>query len=338
MKIAFLNIYQNQVDRGAENFVKELSLRLSKKHEIEIISGNQKYQKRWPILWRFFIDPNGLKILIFTIKNLPKIFKEKYNIVIPLNSGWQVALVRIVTWLYGGKMVISGHSGMGWDDLNNLWSFPDAFVALSSQAQNWAKKKNPFVKNLYIPNGVDLKKFSENIRDFEVKLKKPIILCVAALTKTKRVDLVIKAVSKIKNASLLIVGDGSEKDYLVSLAEELLKGRYQFLKVSYEDIQEVYKASDLFTIASEAYYSFEIVIAEAMASGLGVVVNDDPIRREIVGDAGLFVDPTNTDEYASVLSKALQLDWKEKPRKQAEKFSWDKIAKDYEDLFRKIKK
>ncbi|MFC1624891.1 glycosyltransferase family 4 protein [Patescibacteria group bacterium] len=333
MKIAFLNIYQNKVDRGAETFVKELSSRLVDKHQVDLISGKERSQERWPILWRLFLDPNGLKVLFFTLKNIPKIFKEKYDIVIPLNGGWQVALIRIVTWLYGGKMVISGQSGMGWDDLNNLWSFPNAFVALSSQAQNWAKRKNPFVKSFYISNGVNLDKFSKNIKEIKVGLKKPVILCVAALTKTKRIDLVIKAVSKIKKASLLIVGDGDQKDYLVSLSNKLIKGRCEFLNVPYKDIQNIYRSADIFTLASEPYYAFENVIAEAMASGLGVVVNNDPIRKNIVGSAGLLIDPTNTQKYANTLKKALELDWRLKAKRQAQKFSWDKIARDYENLF-----
>lgn len=338
MKILFLNIYQNQIDRGAETFVKELAKRLSKKHKVDVIPGKEKYQKRWPLLWRFFLDPNGLKVMVFTLKNLPKILKERYDIVVPLNGGWQVALVRIVTWLYGGKIVVSGQSGMGWDDQNNLWSFPNAFVALSTQAKKWAKKKNPFVKAFYIPNGVDLNKFLKNKEKLDLKIKSPIILCVAALTKTKRIDLVIKAVSKIENASLLIVGEGEEKNYLQKLADNLLKNRHEFLKVSYDDIQKVYNSSDLFTLASESYYSFEIVITEAMASGLGVVVNNDPIRREIVAEAGLFVNPEDTNMYTKTLKRALKLNWEGKAKKQAEKFSWDNISKKYEDLFRSLMK
>ena len=49
---------------------------------------------------------------------------EKYDVVVPLNGGWQPALLRIITWVYGGKVVISGQAGMGWDDRNNLWCFP----------------------------------------------------------------------------------------------------------------------------------------------------------------------------------------------------------------------
>ena len=38
MKIVFLSRYQNKVNRGAENFVSEISNRLSEKHEVDILS------------------------------------------------------------------------------------------------------------------------------------------------------------------------------------------------------------------------------------------------------------------------------------------------------------
>jgi glycosyltransferase involved in cell wall biosynthesis len=75
-----------------------------------------------------------------------------------------------------------------------------------------------------------------------------------------------------------------------------------------------------------------------MASGLTVVAIDDPVRREIVGDAGILVDPTNTEEYVSALKKALKTNWGEKPRRQAEKFSWDRIADKYDELFKTLAK
>ncbi|HLD91975.1 MAG TPA: glycosyltransferase, partial [Patescibacteria group bacterium] len=82
--------------------------------------------------------------------------------------------------------------------------------------------------------------------------------------------------------------------------------------------------------------SFGIVLVEAMATGLPVVATNDAIRKEIVGDAGLFVDPTNADEYAKILEKALNTNWGDKPRNQAEKFSWDKIAKSYEEILENL--
>jgi len=150
MKILFLNIYQGLVSRGVETFVSELSKRLRKKHEVIVISGKKLSLKRWPILWRFFIDPQNLSIGWFTLKNLPKIWREKPDVVIPLNGGWQSALIRLITWLYGGKMIIAGQSGKGWADRINLWSFPDVFVALSSRSLKWTKKVNPLLSlNIY---------------------------------------------------------------------------------------------------------------------------------------------------------------------------------------------
>jgi len=75
-----------------------------------------------------------------------------------------------------------------------------------------------------------------------------------------------------------------------------------------------------------------------MATGLPVVATNDPIRHEIVGDAGILVDPTNTEEYAEALQKALDTNWGNKPRKQAEKFSWDEIAEKYDNLFKELTK
>src|SRR3990172_10808564 len=132
MKIAFLNIYQDKVDRGAETFVFEVSFRLSKNHQVKVFSGGKNQQGRWPIIWRTFLDPRGIQGFFWTLKLLPQIWKEKFDIVVPINGGWQPAFIRLITWLYGGKMVVSGQSGMGWDDRNNLWSFPDVFVALTS--------------------------------------------------------------------------------------------------------------------------------------------------------------------------------------------------------------
>lgn len=355
MKIAFLNMYSGLVDRGAETFVHELAQRLSKKHKVVVFQGGpSKATESYEVatldmgidwtrrdtsrtIWAMlFIDYWRRKVFQFSICALPKILRGKFDVVVPLNGGWQSALVRLLTWFYGGKMVISGQSGMGWDDMVNIWSLPNVFVALSSKAKAWAKLNNPFVRVEKISNGVDLEKFSPSGQQFKTKLKHPIVLCVGALTPGKRIRLVIEAVAKTKELSLLVVGGGDLETEISSLGKSLLGSRFQLIKVPYSQLPDVYRAADLFSLVSAPYHSFEIVLVEAMATGLGVVANDDPIRREIVGDAGLFVDPTNVDKYALALEKALKIDWGDKPCKQAGKFSWDKIAIKYEELFSEL--
>lgn len=304
MKIAFLNIYQNKVNRGAETFVSELSKRLSKNHNVDMLAR---------INW----------------------FK-RYDIVIPTNGRLQVFLVRLLTWLTNSKMIVSGQSGVGLDDRLNLYAMPDIFIALSTKALNWAKKINPFVKSVYIPNGVSLEDFGLQGETLQLKLEKPVILCVSALVGWKRLDLIIKAVSRLKNGSLLLVGKGDQENNLQKLGDKLLPNRFKIFNFDHKDMPKVYRSADLFTFSTVPWESFGIVLVEAMASGLAVVATDDPIRREIVGDAGLFVDPTDINAFAKTIEKALDTTWGEKPRKQAEKFDWDIIAKHYEELFKNI--
>ena len=307
MKIAFLNKYQNKVNRGAETFVVELSSRLKKNHQVDIIT-----------------DVNYINL-----------FKNNYDLIIPTNGRVQSFATRIITWLRGSKMIISGQSGVGLDDRLNLYSMPDSFVALSSYALNKSKKRNPFVKSVYIPNGVDLNKFRPKQKDTNSKYKT--VLSVGAFTDQKRHDLVIKAVSKLNNINLIVVGGGGDKkSEIQELGNNLLRNRFEIIQTTNDNMPEIYNKSDLFTLASRTSESFGIVLVEAMASGLPVIATDDPIRKEIVGDAGLFVDPTNTDDYAKAIEKALKTNWGDKPRKQAEKFSWDKIVLEYEKLFKEL--
>jgi glycosyltransferase involved in cell wall biosynthesis len=307
-KIAFLNKYQGKVNRGAETFVKEVSQRLSDKYKVDIYS-----------------DINYLDLL-----------KKKYDLIIPTNGRFQAVLTRLITWLTGGKMIMSGQSGMGWDDRVNLYSLPNYFIPISSQALEWARKVNPFVKSKYIPNGVDAKKFKPEGEKINPDLKKPIVLCVGALTKAKRIDLVINAVSKIKEVSLLIAGKGKEEERLKALGTKLMGDRFKIMSFPYEKMSEVYRAADLFTLVSDPFHSFENVLVEAMATNLPVVANNDPIRREIVGGGGLLVNPNNEEEYTKTLKEVLKTNFGNKPRKQAEKFDWDKIAGEYKNLIEKL--
>ncbi len=307
MRIAILNKYQDKVFRGAETFVHELSKRLSKKYEVDVISKN-----------------------IYL-----RLLQKKYDVIVPTNGRFQAIFVRKIAWLSKAKVVTSGQSGMGWDDRINLYIFPDAFVALSSKALAWAKKVNPFVKSVYIPNGVDLSKFKNNKSK---KQKENItVLCVGAATKQKRLDLVIKAVAKLEKVNLLIAsGGGNLTSEIKKLGNKTLGERFEMVSVPFDKMPEIYSRADVLTLPSSPSEAFGNVLVEAMASGTPVVARDDLVRREIVGDAGLFTDPENTNEYAKTLKKALETDWKDKPRKQAEKFSWDSIAESYSELLKEI--
>lgn len=333
LKIAFLSLFTGGVERGGETFVAELSKRLSMNHYVEVIAGNSKALANWPILWRFFLDPQGIGVMKFTLKNFGKILKERYDVVIAMDGGFEAIIARVATWIYGGKLIISGQSGKGWFDRINILSCPNAFVAISNFSLRKLKWMNPFIRYAYIPNGVDLNRFKPTGETYSSKMSKPIILTVGAFAKSKRINLVIEAISRLDEANLLIVGDGEERSALEALANKKIPGRFEFLKAKHENMPEIYRAADLFVLLPRSSEAFGIVYVEAMASGLPVVAVNDEQRVEIVGPGGILVNhASEPEDIAFAIAEALERKWDGKPRAQAEKFSWDEIVSRYEDL------
>lgn len=320
VKIAFLSRYQGNVERGAETYVAELSKRLAKNNDVEIFSGEDA-------------------------DNLEKVIAGNFDIVIPVNGRLQALRVSLGKMKGHYKMIISGQSGTGIDDIFNVLVRPDAFVALTDFAARGETNKSRRAvtwswgtKVVTIPNGVDLDKFKPDGPRVNINLNHPIVLSVGALFWYKHHERTINALAKVDNASLLIIGDGPDKEKLQDLGDELLgKSRFRIVQVQFRDMPNYYRVADLFVLPSWRREAFGTVYVEAMASGLPVVAPDDPPRHEIIGDAGLFVDVTDSDAYASVIEKALQTKWGDKPKKQAERFSWDKIANQYEKLFEELK-
>ncbi len=304
MRIVFLNRHQNTTERGAEVFVKELSSRLSKNHSVDVFTGERAY-------------------------SLKDVLAGHYDVVIPINGRLQSLKFSLGRIIGKYKLLITGHSGVGIDDIWNIVIKPDVFVALSDSAARWAKKYAWGSKIVKIPNGIDLDKFSPNGEKMKIELQRPIILSVGALVWYKHHERVIDAVSKIGTASVLIVGEGPLKEDLKKTGEEKLGKRFMIVSFKNEEMPKVYRSCDLFTLPSWDREAFGIVYLEAMASGLGVVAPDDASRREIIGDGGLLVDVENIALYSQTLDQALKLDWKKKARLQAEKFSWEKIANEY---------
>ena len=149
----------------------------------------------------------------------------------------------------------------------------------------------------------------------------------------------LRAVSKLKNIKLTIAGGGGDlKDELEELGKKSLGKNFEIISVSHEEMPDLYKKAKVLAFPSVAWESFGIVLIEAMASGLPVVATDDPIRREIIGGAGIFVNPENTKKYSEAIDTALKKDWQKTPRTQAEKFSWDMIAIEYNGLIESLKK
>ncbi len=312
MRIAILNRYQNSANRGLEAVVSELVERLSKNHQVDVYSGNDA-------------------------DNFFKVISGNYDIIMPTNGRGQSLKFSLGRLFKKYKLVIGGHSGIGKDDIWNIVvGKPEVFIALTDHMARWAKKWAWGSKVVKINNGIDLEKFKPTGEKMKVNLEGPIILSVGALSWYKYHDRTIKAVSRLEKGSLLIVGNGEDKEKLEELGKKELGERFKITSAPYKDLPKIYRASDVFTLPSWDSEAFGVVYLEAMATGLPVVAPDDLVRKEIVGEGGCLVDTADTEKFARGLKEALSKKWGELPRKQAEKFSWEKIAREYERCFENI--
>ena len=354
MKIAFLSFYSGRIDRGVEVATSALAKELSKAHLVTLFQAGERIVPEVQTLrtainvnwqranmsnsWlrKIYLDYWSRKIAWFTLRCLPNLFRNKYDVIIPTNGGWQVVLIRIVTWIMGKKMVIQGNAGIGFDDFFQLHCFPNYYIAISPAGFRWAKQFAPWTKKTYIPYGVDVSLFKK-AQAFTTSLQKPIVLCVAAFIAYKQIELLIKAMEFVPQASLLIIGNGPLEQKLVALGKKILGTRFQLItNVNRNQLIGYHKSAVVFSLPSHRSEGLGIVYIEAMAAGLPVVAPDDHNRREIIGDAGVFVNPVNSEEYAKGLQLALIKNFEDKPLRQAEKCAWGKIVKQYEEILKAI--
>jgi glycosyltransferase involved in cell wall biosynthesis len=167
-----------------------------------------------------------------------------------------------------------------------------------------------------------------------------VALTVNFLHPRKRVDLLLRAWAQIEPrlpaATLLVVGDGPEREALVRIAENLRLTRARFTGyVTEEAMERYYAASDL-VVHVARQETFGLTVVEAAAFGVpSIVVDEGGLRYTVIdGETGLRVI---ADETAIGASLARLLDDVETARRMGEKartliasrYTWRRGAEDF---------
>ncbi len=187
-------------------------------------------------------------------------------------------------------------------------------------------------------NGVDLEMFRPV--DRVAAGERLGLLSVGHLIPQKGHDLVIRALSQLPEATLVIVGEGPEEAALKTLANSLgLNSRVKFLgPIDHDRLHEVYGAADVLVLASSRE-GLPNVVLEAMACGTPVVASDIGGTREIVTApaAGVLLSGRTPEAIAAAVRnlRASPPDRSE-TRAFAENFSWDRTTQGQLDLFGEI--
>jgi len=176
----------------------------------------------------------------------------------------------------------------------------------------------------------------------------PYILFVSTIEPRKNVPTLLRALNQLMACYrtdvrlVLAGGKGWLYEDAFSVVEELkLDDRVHFVgRVSSEELLYLYNAAEL--LAHPAFYEgFGLPPLEAMACGLPVIVSNVASLPEVVGDAGLLIDPHDVDELTvamwRVLSDgALNQEMRQKGLRQAGQFSWERAARETAAIYQLV--
>jgi len=145
------------------------------------------------------------------------------------------------------------------------------------------------------------------------------------------------------NAPRLVIAgriDASVPDALAAIEQRPLAGHVEYRGyVSSDDRESLYKGAQVFVLPSFDE-GFGIPALEAMAAGVPVVVSNRGALPDVVGDAGLLVDPDDPDSLAAALARLLddadlRAACARRGLERARHFTWAQTARDvrraYED-------
>lgn len=163
------------------------------------------------------------------------------------------------------------------------------------------------------------------------------IIFVGTLEPRKNVPTLLKSLCMLRDRGtdihLAIVGRKGwlYEDIFTTITDLKLANRVHWLEdVSNEDLARLYNAARCLALPSY-YEGFGLPPLEAMACGTPVVVSDCTSLPEVVGDAGLLIDPSNPESLTDALERVLTdselaAELYQKGLARANKFSWARAA------------
>lgn len=365
--------YQNAVKNykrgGAEYVAYNLAINMAKKCEVNVFTTSVDNKDSVEFDNRIKVYRYGTKFRIEHGSLAPKLFYEplKYNFdiihahfstppaelaalrmarkkkvpfIITYHGDWQEGfggfIRRTTIYLYNKFLI------------HKLLSYTDVIISPSeyyiTESRFLSKYKDKIV---VIPNGINLEDFQvpyskEECRELlGLPVDRNIVLFVGNLIPYKGPDVLLKAIPylirEVPDSLVVFVGSGMMKQKLEELTNKLgIRSHVRFEGFVEERLKPLYyKSADVFCLPSTMNTEvFPIVLLEASASGLPMVVSDLNTFKCIIENEynGIFTERSNEVDLANALIYLLS---DEKARKRMGKnarekvenyYSWNNIA------------
>lgn len=201
-----------------------------------------------------------------------------------------------------------------------------------------------------VPHGVDpaFRPADESLRrEIRAEFGAPdgYLLAVGTLEPRKNLNFLIKGFDKAQEANpdLHMVLAGRRGWMAQAIFDELerrdLLGKVHITGyVKDRHLPALYRGAAAFIYPS-LYEGFGLPPLEAMACGTPVIVSRGSSLPEVVGEAGLYIDPLSVDELAAAIERVnrepeLAAELSAKGLEQASLFSWERAARETLDILR----
>jgi len=331
MKILQINKFYYPVIGGIETIVKDIAEDLNNKDDIsvDVLSCKIKGKGEDCLI-------NGVKVFKSSsfgrVLGMPlsfNFFKKLFAIeqdydVLLFHFPFPLSAIAI-PFLKNKNVYILYHSDIVRQKISQV-----PFIPFIKYGLKKAKKIIVSSKNL-IENSKTLRKYKNkcevnyfgiNINNFsltsEIKIKSecirkqyptPLLLSVGRLVYYKGYEYLVKSMSGIENAHLLIIGEGAlEKKLKKIISEEGLNEKISIIK-PVENLRPYYNACDIFIFPSVANSeAFGLVQIEAMSFGKPIINTNLPTgvpEVSLNNVSGITVEPKNIEELNSAINKII---------------------------------
>jgi len=173
-------------------------------------------------------------------------------------------------------------------------------------------------KFVCIPNGINFYEFTS----FKATRNPLKLLYIGRIEEYKGIHHIIGALPRLGEYSLVVIGKGPYEKELHNLASTLhVQHKITWKKdLSREDLIREYKSAGIF-ISLSSFEAFGITVAEALASGLQVIVNREGALAEFI-DGGMCMGIKPSAENLEAAIRSLQ-----EPSVYTKKiFDWDEVV------------
>lgn len=187
------------------------------------------------------------------------------------------------------------------------------------------------------------------LNKYNISKNEKVILYVGSEQKRQNIPFLLESFCELKKilpeVKLLKIGNSQKsksENNLLDLIKKLgLEKEVVFTGlVSEEELPKWYNAADLLVYPC-LYAGFGLPPLEAMACGTPVITSNLTSLPEVVGNAGIMVDPRNKDQLVRAMhevltNKNLRDSLVKKGLKKAETFNWEKSAEETLAVYKKV--